>query len=315
MSTFYDRSNNIDIAAGDRLNTLTYNPVYGSRVSFSSKANIYETQNGYFNYIPLSINSLDAKFDLRFDLDETGSRKLVDYIERQSGYKQFGFTDASYFYKTISGACDNYAINHINKNHYEVAMSLEVNQAPTLLNWSGMTFINTGLSHWSSARDYKKYDIVYTGVSSNKLDNYYYCTGDHTSVNSFSDGPTGSSSKWTQAFFFEPDIGMQNDVKIKSDKIEFKNSFTQRMATRKNLATTNFNYKFSNISTRQAKAIMHFLENKGGYRRFYHMPPSVYNRPKVFYSPSWTHSWKYEDSHDIEVDLIEDPLGVIPTGS
>jgi phage-related protein len=87
------------------------------------------------------------------------------------------------------------------------------------------------------------------------------------------------------------------------------------MKTRKNLAPINFNYKFSKISTRQAKAIMHFLENKAGYRRFLHNPPSVYNRPKVFYSPSWTHSWSYEDSHDLTVSLIEDPLGVIPTGT
>jgi hypothetical protein len=60
---------------------------------------------------------------------------------------------------------------------------------------------------------------------------------------------------------------------------------------------------------------MHFLENKGGYRRFAHEPPSVYNRPKVFYAPSWNHTWVYANSHDIEVSLIEDPLGVIPTGT
>jgi hypothetical protein len=60
---------------------------------------------------------------------------------------------------------------------------------------------------------------------------------------------------------------------------------------------------------------MHFLENKGGYRRFLHYAPSIYNRPKVFYSPSWNHTWKYYNSHDIEVNFIEDPLGVIPTGS
>ena len=108
---------------------------------------------------------------------------------------------------------------------------------------------------------------------------------------------------------------MQNDVSIKVDKIEFKNSFIQRMKTRKNLSTTNFSYKFSNVTTKEAKAILHYLENKAGFRRFSHTPPSVYNREKIFYSPSWSHTFKYYDSHDIEVSLVEDPLGVIPTGS
>ncbi len=310
--TFYDRTTGNITGITSPLTSLS-SPVYGSRVSFSSKSNTYETQNGYFNSVPLSVNSLSAKFELRFDLDEQSSQKLVNYIEKQEGHILFPFSDPSSFYKTVSGVCDNYAVNHINKYHYEVAMELAVDQAPTLLNWSGMTFINSPLQQWSGSTAYSKYDIVYTGVSSNKLDNYYYCTGDHTS--SVSNSPTGASSMWTKSFFFEPDIGMTNDVQLKVDKIELKNSFTQRMKTRKHLATTNFNYKFTNLPTKEAKSIMHFLENKGGYRRFLHNPPSVYNRPKVFYSPSWSHTWNYDNSHNIEVSLIEDPLGIVPTGS
>jgi len=314
MSAFYDRTTG-NITGAAVLTSLNFEPVYGSRASFDSRANIYETQNGYFNIIPMSVNSLNAKFELRYDLNETGAQALVSYIEKQEGSKLFAFSDASNFYKTISGVCDNYAINHVNKNHYEVAVSFEVNQAPTLLNWSGMTFVNSPLQKWSGATSYKKYDIVYTGISDNKLNNYYYCSGDHTSSSASIDGPTGSSSKWTQAFFFEPDVAFQNDVAIKVDKIEFKNSFIQRMKTRRNLAQTNFSYKYTNVSTRQAKAIIHFLENKAGYRKFLHIPQSVYNREKVFYAPSWSHTFKYYDSHDIEVSLIEDPLGVIPTGT
>jgi phage-related protein len=310
---FYDRSSNIGV--DQTIQSLTYKPVYGSKVSFSSKANVYETQNGYFHMIPLSPNSLDAKFELRFDLNESDSQYLVNYIENQRGHFLFPFTDASNFYKTVSGVSDNYAINHINKQHYEVAMSFEVNQAPTLLNWSGMTFINTGLQYWSAGANYKKYDIVYSGVNQFKLNNYYYCTEDHTSSNPALDGPTGFTSKWSQQFFFEPDIGLQNDVQLKVDKIEFSNSFVQRMQTRKNIAPINLNYKFTNIDTRQAKSIMHFLENKAGYRRFYHQIPSVYNRPKIFYCPSWTHTFNYENSHTIEVNFVEDPLGILPTGS
>lgn len=314
MSAFYDRTTG-NITGIIPLTSLSIDPVYGSRASFNARANIYETQNGIFNMLPMSINSIDAKFELRFDVNELYAQKLVSFIESQEGNKMFKFEDISNFYKPISGVCDNYAVNHINKNHYEVGVSFEVNQAPALLNWSGMTFINSPLQQWTSGVEYKKYDIIYSGISNNKLNNYYYCSGDHFSSDKSIDGPTGSSSKWTQAFFFEPDIGLQNDVNIKVDKIQFKNSFIQRMKTRRNLAQTNFSYKFSNVTTKEAKAILHFLENKAGFRRFSHTPQSVYNREKIFYAPSWSHTFKYYDSHDIEVSLIEDPLGVIPTGS
>ena len=468
MSTFYNRDRNISGIA--TISSLTYDPVYGSRVSFNSMANTYFTRDGYFNSIPLSPNSLSAEYELRYDLNELDSQKLVDFIESKNGEDFIAFTDSSSFYKTLSGFSDSYAINHINKNHYEVAIKMNIDRAPTLLNWSGMTFVNTTFQNWQSSRTYEKYDIVYSAVSSNKLNNYYYCIGDHysdssnspdkiglndinylidslnfstsnwstgsdlgsffttsastiitpnndltatrfTSTATTSQGlflrarqsepsnnyilsiylyvPTqvgvtnwglvldaadssdiGSSNTqttfdqwvkisipiqytstrifldfniranggapttagfilhawspslnldvnpmWTQNFFFEPDLGLQNNVDLKVGKINFKNSFPQRMKTEKNIAKTDFNYKFTNITTKKAKAIIHFLENKGGYRRFLHNAPSIYNRPKVFYAPSWNHTFKYYDSHDIEVNLIEDPLGIIPTGS
>lgn len=315
MTTFYDRSSNVTPVS--TISSLVYSPAYGSRASFQSKANTYETLNGYFNMIPMSVNSLEAKFDLRFDLAETEAQKLVNFIENKNGDDGFFFEDPSNIYQNISGHCDNYAINHINKGHYEVGVSFEVNEAANLLNWSGMTFVETGLTHWATAKNYSKYDVIYQAQNgnTNKLNNYFYCFEDHTSASSLIDGPTGSNSKWTQAFFYEPDAGMQNSVDIKVDKQSFKNSYTQRAVSRKHLATTNFSYKFTNVTTLQAKSILHFLEIHGGFRRFLHSPPSVYNKDKVFYAPSWSHTWKFYNSHDIEVSLIEDPLGVIPTGT
>ena len=160
---------------------------------------------------------------------------------------------------------------------------------------------------------YKKYDVIYYPSSSNNLNNFYYCTEDH--VSSSSTQPGKFDSKWTQEFFFEPDIGFQNEVQMNSQKLEFKNSYTLRMKTKNNTAPLALNYKFSNISDRQLRAMLHFLENKAGYRRFRHQVPSVYNRPKVFICSEWSHTWNYFNSHDLEVKLIEDPLGVIPKNS
>jgi phage-related protein len=311
--SFYDRTTG-NITGVTPLASLSLRPAYGSKSSFYSRANEYETQDGYYNSIPLSVNNLNAKFELKFDLPELKSQELVSFLESKKGEDFIVFADPSNFYKPVSGICDNYAINHINKRHYEVAASIDVHQASSILNWSGMAFVNVEVKNWSPSQQFHKYDILYSGVNENKLNNFYYCTEDHASVSESMDGPTGSSAKWSQQFFFEPDVGVQNDVKMRVDTLEFKNSFIQKVRSNKNTSLVNFSYKFQNIGDQKAKAILHFLENKFGYRRFFHEPTSVYNRIKVFRAPSWNHTWNYLSSHTVEVELIEDPLGIVPTG-
>jgi phage-related protein len=309
---FYNRDRNISgQATPDEISTLNFYPAYGSKVEFTAKSFSYETSNSYYNTIPDSLNSLKLKYRMRYDLSETNATKLVDFLESKSGYIDFVYSSDINIYKPLSGYCENYAINHINNNHYEVAAEIDVDQAPTLLNWSGMTFLNHDFQNFSLSTSYKKYDVIYTGINSNKLNNFYYCSGDHTS--SVLNSPTGINSAWTQEFFFEPDIGLQNDVKLEVKKVEFKNSFQLRIKTKKNIAPININYKFSNITNKQLKSMLHFLENKAGYRRFRHQIPSVYNRPKVFMCPQWSHTWKYYDSNDLDVSFIEDALGIIPS--
>ena len=313
---FYNRDNNIaGITVPSTLAGLSLTPVYGSQVNFEARNHSYKTDDFYYNLIPNSINSLTAEFNVRYDVNETNARRLAKFFENQSGIEDIEFTpDSSNIYKTVTGFCNNYAINFINNQHFEVASTISVDHAPTLLKWSGMgCFSNLNFEGWSPSSTYKKYNVVYSGINQNELDNFYYCTGDHTSTETNS--PTGTSSMWSQKFFFEPDIGGQNNVEIKADIIQYKNSFRQRLKTNDNISTFGINYTFSNITDSQTKSMIHFLENKGGYRRFEHQIPSAYNRPKVYYSPSWTHTWNYVNSNTLTVDLVEDPLGVIPTGT
>ena len=314
---FYDRTRNIKgVSAPAELTSLSLTPVYGSQVTFSSKSNSYQTDDHYYNLIPLSLNSLSANFKLRYDVNETGARKLANFFESKSGYLDFKFTpDNSGIYKTVSGYCNNYAINFINNQHFEVAADVAIDDAPTLLNWSGNSFTNLPFQGWTSSNSYKKFDVVFSGVNTNKLNNFYYCTGDHTS--SATNSPTGDSTMWTQKFFFKPDIGTQNDVQIKVEAPDFKNSFVKRILPKgeTNISTFGMQYTYSNITDKQLKAMLQFLENKGGYRRFEHQIPSVYNQPKVYYCPEWTHTWNYFNSNTLTVNFVEDPLGVLPTGT
>jgi len=315
-SLFYNRDNNISgISVPSTIAALGLTPVYGSKVDFEATNHSYATDDFYYNLIPYSVNSLTAKFNVRYDVNETNAQRLAVFFENQSGVEDIPFTpDSSNIYKTVTGFCNNYAINFVNNQHYEVASTISVDHAPTLLKWSGMgCFANLDFNGWTPSSSYEEYNVIYSGINQNKLDNFYYCTGGHTSaeVNS----PTGTGSMWSQKFFFEPDIGTQNNVVIKADVIEYKNSFRQRIKTNDNISTFNINYTFSNISDSQTKSMIHFLENKGGYRRFEHQIPSVYNRPKVYYCPKWTHTWNYVNSNTLTVEFVEDPLGVIPTGT
>jgi phage-related protein len=296
-------------------------PSYGARVSFSANNHSYETDNKYYNLMPMSANSLTAKFDVKYDVEESLARSLSYFFEAHSGVKQFKFRTDTEVYKEVSGVCINYAINHMNNQHYEVAASVEVLEAPNLLNWSGMNFVSGASSLWRANTAYEKYDVVLTGDhSSNKLNCFFYCTGDHTSsvegtTIAESNAPSGIKKFWSQKFFFEPDQGFQNDVRMDVQEINFKNSHKLRIKNKDNISSFPINYKFSSITTKQLKCMLHFLENKGGYRRFEHQIPSVYNRPKVYYCPEWSHTFKYYNSHDLDVSFIEDPLGVIPTGT
>ena len=316
-SLFYNRDRNITGVVGPpALSGLSLTPSYGSTVTFQSRHGQYTTDDFYYNLIPFSVNSLTAKYSVNYQLNETNATKLINFFEAQSGYKQFEFNaDNSGIYQNISGFCDEYDVSFNNNQNIGVNAVITVDGAPTLLNWSGQNFTNLPFQGWNPSSSYKKYDVVFSGINTNNLDNFYYATEDHTS--SAANCPTGASSSWSRDFFFTPDVQQSFQVGIKSDILNFKNSFVQRLygnAQTRNIAKFDISYTFKDISDNQAKCMLHFLENKAGYRRFRHDIPSIYDRPKVYYCPTWTHTWKYANANDIQVQFVEDPLGVIPSG-
>lgn len=312
-SLFYNRDENISGATlYDEYSYIQLTPSYGSSVSFKSKVNEYKTRDYYMNSIPNSMNSLYAEFDLKYQVTEEKAKELAAFIENKNGSNLFVINvDNSGIYKSISGICDNYSIQHLNDGHYDISAKITVDQSPNLFNWSGMSFLNYDFNYWSNPVSYSKYDITYNSTNTNQLNNFYYSLQDHESSNPDTDGPTGNSPKWSQEFFFDPDIGFTTPVSFSNEIISFNNSFPLRMKTQDNNAGLSFRYQYENISTKQLKAMLHFLENKGGYRRFKHQIPSVFDRPKIFYCPEWTHTWKFYDSHDLTVTFVEDVFGVI----
>lgn len=306
MSLFYDRSDNFGSGIAET-QISDWKPVYGSQVSFESSLVGSKYLDGYQKFAPSSLNNLTANFNMRYDVNASDAKKIARCIERIIPENSYGviWQIPSEFYQQMRVECKNYAINHISKNHYEVAVSLEANRGCPILDWQSLSYLKKTVSAFDSGNAYEKYDICTRG--SNGLDRFYYATQDSSG--------TFSSNNWSQEFFFKPDIGMQNEVNMNVEQFGFNNSFKTYHASQKHTSALELSYKFSNIKENHAKCLLHFLESKAGYRRFLHQPQSIYTeRPKVFFAPSWTHTFTQYNSHDIQVKLIEDPLGVIPVG-
>ena len=105
-SLFYNRDTNISgVTVPSELSDLSLTPVYGSQVEFQGVNHSYVTDDFYYNLIPLSLNSLNAKFSVRYDVNEANARSLVAFFESQSGYLPIKFTpDNLGIYKTPSTA-------------------------------------------------------------------------------------------------------------------------------------------------------------------------------------------------------------------
>jgi phage-related protein len=284
-------------------------PDYGSTVNFTATNLKLDVHDNHLYVIPLGINSLKASFNLLYKTSESGARELANTFEQSSGTNTISFSVDGDIYKNNFGYCDAYAINHKSLDDIEVAASIQVSDAPNILNWSGTSFLNYELEKWSGSKSYETFDIVYTGVNQNKLNNFYYCTGDH--VSSPENSPTGVNSAWGSDtdFFWCPDAGLQNEVTF--DTVKFGERYIKRQTVKKNTALVPISYNFTDLPTKQAFSLLHFLENKAGYRRFRHLIPSVYNRPKVYICQDWTHEFKSFNAHNIQVSFIEDPLGII----
>lgn len=307
---FYDRTRNLSGIAP--ITEFDYTPSYGSSVSFSSNNLQFDVDDNYYQLIPKGINNLGAVFNLKYQVDEVGAGRIANYYEKSKGVDIVNIVTDQSIYKNISGYCTAYSITHVNNQNYQIDVSLEVTESPSVLNWSGMNYLKPDFENWQSSQGYKKYDIVYTGVNDSKINNFFYCTEDHSSTESNS--PTGVDSSWTQDFFWKPDVNAKSSVKFDVNRFD-NGGYPVFSKIKDNTAKLETQYSFSNISTKQLKSMLHFLENKAGYRRFRHDIPSVFNRPKVYICPSWSHDWVYNNAHTLQVTFQEDPMGVIPKNS
>jgi len=315
---FYDRTRNLSgIEEFDEISDLSC-PSQGSFVQFDSKDLTLETDNNYLNIIPIGVNNLTASFNMSYEVVEEEAQKIVNFLESKEGHEPVNFDTDPTVYRTANGYCTNYSLNQTEANNYTVTAVIDVTEAANHFSWTGLNFLNPdprSSSYKANRWKYKKDDVVYDqreeGLYKDRMNSFYYCTKDHDSSDDTVDY-LRDSEYFTQDFFWAPDVGQSNNVEIDVSRFGDKNGLTVRRKIKDNISTFPINYEFKNITTKQLKAMLHFLESKGGYKRFKHQINGVYNRPKIFVCKTWRHTWDTYDSHTLQVTFEEDPLGVYP---
>jgi phage-related protein len=306
---FYNRDRNI--IGVTELTGLTISPTYGSSVSFSTRASEVKYPNRVLRRMGQSLNSVIAEYNLSFKVRDEEAAQILNYFESRSGTLPVVMQDASNIYQTISGFADDFSWTARSNTENEVAARIVIDNRSPQLNWSGLSFVNQDIEQWKIGESVNNYAIRYFEADNqNKFNNFFYCTGNH--VSSPSNAPFSTGSMWTQNLFL--DTAFEYSVATKPDvsRIEFSNSFYQRVYDKKNIhSIENLNLKFNGLTDTQTKSLLHFVESKFGELKFIYRAPKIYNRDKIFFCPSWRHTWVYKNSNNIELDLIEDTLGVL----
>lgn len=307
---FYNRDRNITGAT--EITGLTVAPIYGSSVSFSTRTSEIKYPNRILRRMGQSLNSVTAEYNLSFKMRDSEASETLNYLESRSGSLPVVMNDASSIYKTISGFADDFSWTAQSNANNEISARLVIDNRSPQLNWSGLAFVDSDLRQWVTGETVSAYSVRYFEADNqNKFNNFFYCTGDHFS--SVSNAPFSTGSMWTQDLFLDQSFEYSIATKPDVSRVEFANSFYQRINDKKNIhSIENLTIKFNGLDNAKTKAILHFVESKFGELKFIYRAPKIYNRDKIFFCPSWRHTWVYNNSNNIELDLIEDPLGILP---
>jgi hypothetical protein len=302
---------------------MNYKSLYGTSVSFVSRLNYIETTDNTMKILPNSENNLSVKYNLKFNLEDFDLSNFFRTIEVAGGFRYLKFKDWSGLYSDMIGLAEDYNINKISQKHSQIDVFLSSYVKAPMFNWKTSSYLNLSNYNttYSSSRSYKKYDFVYIDPSTvslaknytnNKINNFWFAKKDIAAGTSF------SLNDWTKDFIYPIKLPYQISNKFDVMQLNYRNSFIQNIKTKNNShVIRDHNLKFENINTTQCRSMLFFLEKKCGYRRFIFYYPTesfdsgaghpIYNKYKVFICTKWNHIFKYDDCHDLDITITEEP--------
>ena len=287
-----------------------FKPTYGSKISFS--ANFYENnfQDNYQYILGKSENVIQVEVDLNFEgITDNEARALnhfyqnyytKDKLPNGQGMQPINIglfypheKIRPYYLKTIDNKLENVDFNNI-------TLSLE-SPFTSITSWKEKLIPFSNDNVYFNTVTYEKHDYVFPFRASNSSDGFFYYTGNESSKNI---SPYSANNHWTQKFYFSPDLVQS----ITFDSTKYKNdmsSFYLYQSDGINPNIFNFDIQFNNRSDKEAKAILHFLENHNGVELFQYDMFIPYTGTRSFYCPQWSHTINFKDNHSIQAKFIE----------
>lgn len=334
-----DPSLNPDLWSSDR---FFFDADYGSTVNFKANNVAMNFGNGYYSVTPKSINSLSMSVDMKFDnRSSREANAIVHFVENHLGqlekdspspnlrYKQgisgFKWDGASSFhpYDTVENQLKTFYCTDIN---HQLSFEDSNNISLKLKNLDDSLLRKTVQGGWmvgggdayDPSEGYEKNDFaLYTGNMQ-----YYYWHDDSTGSNKspaetrdswtrasgyFSDINTGY---WTRDFLWKPSLGLSVSQSPRVNSIALKNGYTQIYDDGINESLLDLDLDFKNRSDSEARAILHFLEQRLGYLPFNFTPPAPYDTTQNFICQEWSHTYNYKDNHTISAKFSQFPFNM-----
>jgi hypothetical protein len=337
LDYLYDR----DANTKNFVTTNRFYADYGTVTRFRNRIGKVEGRDGYGTKYPIGLNSMVMEADILFtNLDQGEAGILISALQAKLaedgedvgsiriGYNNNASLDTGTYtgmflnlsaasgdliYNKISGFyIADYEDVHRENFIHDIKLKVITNADSPFINYYGVYANSTGITGWTTATSYAQNDIVYYDGDIDERNNFYYCISGHTS--SSSNHPTGASSAWTQAFQWSPDFSATYQEPADREIETFTHGLINRIKLNKNSQVLNMNLMFNNRSDKEARAILHYLENRMGHRKFNFTVSGIYRSKKYFTCPEWEHEMVYKDVNNISI-AIEEEINVAPVRS
>lgn len=286
----------------------SYTPSYGSTVSYES--NLYSINFGdHYQYnISKNENTLKISAQLKFegitDLEAKSishfyqNNALQDDLNSNEGLKKINMS----FYPPFDKVVPCYISNINYEYKYANVNNLTVNvESPfiSVADWKEKLISYTSDQDYLADKIYNRHDYVFIKSESSFDRGFWYCTG-----NNIQGEIPSLNQNWTKKFYFTPNMSNTLTLEAKNFRNELdKFYFLQSEGSNPNLMSLQL--EFNNRNDKEAKAILHYLENKNGFDVFEFNGVPNFTGTKNFYCPSWNHTYNYKDNNSISATFVE----------
>ena len=161
------------------------------------------------------------------------------------------------------------------------------------------------INNWAPGSNYDLNDIV------SQSNRYLYCTSANNSSSLDTSRNFGGYYKINSIelpyFLWKPSYSSQVTFRPKLKKTRFGDNYEQRIKSVIDNNLLEFNLTFEKRNDKEARAILHFLNERKGAGIFYWLPYSPFAETRMFICSEWNNTRNFVDNNTITAKFIEKP--------